>query len=97
MALGGTVLIKKVTIAAGVSVGVLSALTTAAGSYTVLVYAPQSESLNLSLADSATPTDPEATIPAQDNPFVIESTSADVFVYNGGSASVAVTVMAWTR
>jgi hypothetical protein len=78
-------------------VGVLSALTTTPASYTVMVYAPQSESLNLSLADSAMPSDPEAMVPSADNPFVIESTSADVFVYNGGSASVSVWVMAWTR
>lgn len=97
MALSGTVLIKNVTIPAGTAVGVLSALTTTPGSYTVMVYAPQSEQLNLSLADSATPSDPEATIPAADNPFVIDSTSADVFVFNGGSVSVTVRVMAWTR
>ena len=97
MALSGSVFVKDVTIRASKSVGVLSALTTTAGSYTVLVYAPQSEELNLSLADSATPTDPEAMIPAQDNPYVIQSTSADVFIYNGGSADVTVRVMAWTR
>lgn len=56
MALTGTVAIKQVTIPAGTAVGVLSALVGAtAGNYTVLVYDPQSESLNLSLADSATP------------------------------------------
>ena len=97
MALAGAVLIKNVTIPAGTAVGVLSALTTTAGSYTVMVYAPQSESLSLSLADAATPSDPEATIPARDNPYVVDSTSSDVFVYNGGSADVSVRVMCWTR
>lgn len=47
MALTGTVAIKQVTIPAGTAVGVLSALVGAtAGNYTVLVYDPQSESLN---------------------------------------------------
>ena len=70
MALGGSIFTKKVTIPAATAVGVLSALTSTPGSYTVLVYDPQSEQLNLSLADAAgVPTDPEATVPGKDNPF----------------------------
>lgn len=99
MALTGTVVIKKVTIAANTSVAVLAALgLVTAASYSVRVYAPQSESLNLSLADAAgSPTDPEAMIPSADNPLVIDSTSADVFLFNSGASSVTVVVMAWTR
>lgn len=99
----GSVKIAKVTIPANMSVSVLVTglgLTPSQGtlSYSVLVYDPQSESLNVALADSAgTPTDPTAMMPAQDNPFFIESTSADVFLYNMGSTPVVVTCMAWAR
>lgn len=98
--MANTPVIKQVTVPAATSVGLLAALGETIGTliYTVMIYAPQSEYLNLSLADTAgIPSDPESTIPAQDNPYVIEATRDEVFLYNSGSVSVNVICRAHVR
>lgn len=86
----------KVTVPAGQSVGVCnSILQLVAQSNTVMIYAsPES---GLMLMDGWTPDpDPPVLFPME-FPFIVDSTSEDVFVFNPGTVPVVITAIAWKR